>query len=71
MQKSLKLVFLNSEGKKENISISEVKGDITSTDVDTLVDAILASNVFGNDVTSLVKAVGADIVSKDIVSITY
>ncbi|KMT22909.1 DUF2922 domain-containing protein [Clostridium cylindrosporum] len=71
MQKSLKLVFLDSQGDKQSIIIPEVKEDITSAEVRNLADVILQNNIFGDDLRSLVKSVEAAITSKDVSTIVF
>ncbi|MEG0371330.1 MAG: DUF2922 domain-containing protein [Clostridium sp.] len=66
MKKSLRLVFLNDQGGKQSITIPEVKDDITSVEIKSLTQAILSSNIFGDELRSLVKAVEAALTSKGV-----
>ncbi|MBE6064453.1 DUF2922 domain-containing protein [Clostridium cochlearium] len=42
MEKTLSMKFIDEKGKKVNMSISEIKDDLTEEQISTLMDVILA-----------------------------
>lgn len=46
MEYTLVLTFVNTAGDKSNINIPGVKSDITKDQITTLMDTILAKNIF-------------------------
>ena len=71
MQKSLKMVFLDTEGSKKSITIPEVKSDISTMEVEAIVETIVKCDVFGDDIKGLDSAVEASIISRDVETITF
>lgn len=71
MERTLKLVYLDTMGDKYTILIPYIKSDITNAEIRTLSDAILQSNIFGDEVRSLDKAVEAVLTSKDTTTLTF
>lgn len=71
MQKSLKLVFLDTQGDKQSVFLPEVKSDITSEEIRSLTDVVLRSNVFGDEIRSFDKPVEAVLTSKEVDTITF
>ena len=71
MQKSLKMVFLDTEGSKKSITIPEVKSDINTMEVEAIVETIVKCDVFGDDIKGLDSVVEASIISRDVETITF
>ena len=46
MEYTLSMTFLTDAGVKSTLTISDVKPDITEAQVNTLMDVILAKNIF-------------------------
>ena len=46
MSKTLVMTFLNEEGKKTAIRVSNAREDITAAEVATAMDVIIAKNIF-------------------------
>ncbi|RXM71341.1 DUF2922 domain-containing protein [Clostridium tetani] len=42
MEKTLTMKFIDEKGKKVNMSVSEIKDDLTSEEIEDLMDVILA-----------------------------
>lgn len=62
MSKTLVMNFLNEEGKKTAVRVSNVKEDITEAEVSAAMDVIIAKNIF--------VSTGGDLKSKDSAEIT-
>ncbi len=71
MQKSLKMVFLDTEGSKKSITIPEVKADISTMEIKALVDTIIRCDIFGDAIKGLDSAVEASIISREVDTITF
>lgn len=71
MERTLKLVYLDTMGDKYTILIPYIKSDITNAEIRTLTDAILQSDIFGDEARSLDKAVEAVLTSKDVTTLTF
>jgi hypothetical protein len=69
LDRSLEMIFENVEGKKSRISVNDPREDLTSEDVQTAMDTIVAKNIFNTSGGDIVKAVSARIVVKDVVEI--
>lgn len=46
MSKSLTMTFLNAEGSKSSISVSNIKDNLTNVEVSGVMDTIIAKNIF-------------------------
>ena len=46
MAKSLVMNFMNEQGKKVSINVSNVKDTLTGTEVSAVMDTIVAKNIF-------------------------
>ena len=66
MEYSLNMVFVTEKGSKASLTISGVKAAITKAEVDTLMDAIIAKNVFLTTTGALEKKESAQIVAKTV-----
>lgn len=66
MEYSLNMVFVTEKGSKASLTISGVKASITKAEVDTLMDAIIAKNVFLTTTGALVSKDSAQLVAKTV-----
>ncbi len=64
MEYSLLMTFINASGDKVNLSISGVKQDITEPQVSTLMDTIIAKDVFLSNGGSLASKYGAQLTQR-------
>lgn len=64
MEYSLNMEFLTSGNKKVNFTVSGVKENLTDAEANTLMDAIIAQNIFTTTSGDLVKKSAAHIVAK-------
>ena len=57
MNQTLILVFLDAEGKERNIRVDDPRVDLTPSEVETVMNDIVAKNVFaGSALVSAAKA---------------
>lgn len=68
--KTLNMVFLNESGAKVQMNISSVKTDITDAQVKTLMDLIIAKNIFESKGGDLKTIDSAQIVEKSTTPLT-
>ncbi|QBP42520.1 DUF2922 domain-containing protein [Paenisporosarcina antarctica] len=66
MAKVLEMLFDTAQGKKFTISVDEPRVDLTGPEVDSGMQALLASNVFNADGANLVSAYQARIVERNV-----
>ncbi|WP_017380569.1 DUF2922 domain-containing protein [Paenisporosarcina sp. TG-14] len=66
MAKVLEMLFDTAQGKKFTISVDEPRVDLTGLEVDSGMQALLASNVFNADGANLVSAYQARIVERNV-----
>lgn len=66
MAKTLQMVFQNRAGKNVSINVGEVKDSITSDEVKTLMQLIIAKNIFDSTGGDLITIMSADIVTRDV-----
>lgn len=64
--KTLVMTFLNEEGKKSSIRLNAVKDDLTSEQISSLMDTIIAKNVFLPTGGALKKKDSAQIVERNV-----
>lgn len=64
MEYSLTMVFLGTNSEKTNFTINGVKGDITQTQVASLMDTIISKNIFLTKNGSLMGKFGASLTEK-------
>lgn len=64
MEYSLSMEFLTAGSKKVTFTVSGVKETLTDAEANTLMDAIIAQNIFSTTSGDLVKKSAANIVSK-------
>ena len=63
--KKLVMVFKNSVGKNDSISIDDPKDNITETEIKTTMELIVEKNIFKKNDYAFVEAVEAKIVTTD------
>jgi elongation factor P hydroxylase len=69
LAKRLEMIFQNAAGRRATISVDNVRDDVTEVDVQAVMDAVIAKNIFstgGGDITAVDSA---RIVSTDITEI--
>ena len=66
MEYSLQMVFIAESGEKTSITISEVQPDLTNTEVVSLMDTIIANNVFETKKGALVSKYSAQVVQRKV-----
>jgi len=66
MAKVLEMLFDTAQGKKFTISVDEPREDLTGPEVDSGMQALLASTVFNADGANLVSANQARIVERNV-----
>jgi hypothetical protein len=69
MEYVLSMTFLTELGIKSNFSISGVKPDLTPAQINTLMDTIIAKDVFFTTTGALVKKSGANFTQKTVTKI--
>ena len=70
MEYTLNMVFLTALGMKSSLSISGVKPSITQSEVDTLMDTIIARDVFKTTTGALASKNSAQLVAKNVTKYT-
>ena len=70
MEYTLNMVFLTAGSKKVTFSVSDVKETLSDAEANTLMDAILAQNIFSTSSGDLVKKDSAKIVAKTVTEVT-
>jgi len=66
MEKKLEMIFVNAAGKKTKISVDDPRADLTPQEVQTVMNNIIARNIFDSTGGDLISIDSARIVSKDI-----
>lgn len=66
MEYTLSMVFITEKGAKSSLSISGVKPTLTKTEIDALMDTIIAKNIFLASTGALEKKESAQIVAKTV-----
>ena len=66
MEKSLQMVFLNSLGKNVSINITGIKDEVTSVEIKTVMELIIAKNIFDSTGGDLKAILSANVVSRDV-----
>lgn len=69
MDKSLELIFRNAAGKNARLSMQDPKEDLTTEEVEALMNTILEKNVFETTGGDLVEIVGARLIQKEVVEL--
>ncbi|RXI49299.1 DUF2922 domain-containing protein [Clostridium tetani] len=66
MEKTLAMKFIDEKGKKVNMSVSEIKDDLTSEEIGDLMDVILAKKTAFKLEDALVLKDSAQIVERKV-----
>jgi len=66
MEYTLSMVFMTESGLKSSLSISGVKPTLSQAEVDTLMNTIIAKNIFLPTAGALVSKESAHLVAKTI-----
>ena len=66
MEYTLTVTFICTNGEKSSLSISGVKKDISSEEVNTLMDTLITQNIFATKNGDLVKKSGAYLTGKQV-----
>lgn len=66
MNKTLELIFVNAVGDKVTLRITDPRDDITEAEVRTVMDQIVAKNIFTSSGGNLVGVAGARLVTRDV-----
>lgn len=66
MEYILAMTFLTEGGLKSNFSINGVKPGVTAAEVNSLMDLIIAKNVFFASSGALVKKAGAQLTQRSV-----
>jgi len=69
VDKNLELIFKNAAGKNARISMKDPKDDLTTEEVQALLDNIVAKNVFETTGGDLVEVVGARLIQKEVIQL--
>lgn len=69
MDKNLELIFKNVAGKNARLSIQNPKEDLTTQEVEALMNDIIDKNVFETSGGDLVEIVGARIVQREVIDL--
>jgi len=70
MEYSLTMTFVTSSGDKASLTITGVKSTITQLEVSTLMDTIIANNVFLTKSGSLTAKYGAQLTERQVTQFT-
>ncbi len=71
MAKQLEMVFLDSANRQYTLRVDEPRADLTETEIQTQMAAILAANVFQTAYGDLASVVKANLVSTDTQTFTF
>lgn len=66
MEFSLQMVFVCANGEKSSMTISEVKSGLTQANIVTLMDNIIANDIFVTDNGALTAKYSAQIVQREV-----
>lgn len=70
MEYTLSMTFLTAAGVKSTLSISGVKSAITETEVNTLMETIIAKNIFLTTTGALTSKSGAQLTQRQVTKYT-
>ena len=70
MALTLQMVFQNQLGRNVAINIPEVREDVTPEEIKTLMELILAKNIFDSTGGNLVALMEANLVSREVQEIS-
>ena len=66
MEYTLAMTFLTAAGLKTTLSVSGVKSTLTKDEVNTLMDVVIAKNIFKTNSGDLVKKSGAQLTQRQV-----
>lgn len=71
MAKTLVMTFINEQSQKVNISVDDPREDVTEAEIKTVMNDIVAKNIFTSKGGNLVKLDGAKIVTTSVTEFEY
>jgi hypothetical protein len=66
MEYTLSMTFLTAAGEKSTLSISGVKSTLTKDEVNTLMDIVIAKNIFNTNSGDLTAKSGAQLTQRQV-----
>ncbi|MDY6826536.1 MAG: DUF2922 domain-containing protein [Bacillota bacterium] len=66
MAETLQMIFQNAQGRNSTISVTDPDPELTALDVETVMDSVIAKNVFETTGGDIVAKVRSQIVSRDV-----
>ncbi|PHJ38125.1 hypothetical protein P378_11540 [Desulforamulus profundi] len=66
MSKTLEMIFVNVAGDKVTLRVTDPRDDITEAEVRTVMDTIVAKDIFTSSGGALTGVSGARIVSREV-----
>lgn len=66
MSATLQMIFSNTEGRNNTISVSDPDPELTSAEVEAVMDSIITKNVFVTSGGDLVAKVRAQVVTRTV-----
>lgn len=66
MEYTLSMTFLTTAGEKNTLSISGVKSTLTKDEVNTLMDIVIAKNIFKTNSGDLTAKSGAQLTQRQV-----
>lgn len=66
MTKTLQMVFQNQVGNNVSLTIPDIKDSVTSAEIKTLMELIIAKNIFESVGGDLITIMEANIISRDV-----
>jgi len=66
LDKNLQMTFLNDAGKSFAINVPSVKDDLTAQQIKALMELIISKKIIETSGGDLVKAIGANFVSRSV-----
>jgi hypothetical protein len=69
MDKTLELNFKNAAGKNARISMPDPKDDLSTDEVQILMDEIVSKNIFETSGGDIVEAVGARLIQREVIQL--
>lgn len=66
MNKTLELIFVNAVGDKVTLRVTDPRDDIQEAEVRTVMDQVVAKNIFTSSGGNLVGVAGARLVTRDV-----
>ena len=70
MEYTLNMVFNTSGGKKTTFSVTDVKNNLTPSEVNSLMNTILTENIFTTSSGDLISKASAAIVAKTVTDVS-